>query len=245
MGVATAVVTKRETLRRYLQAQIRDGMQPHQKLSTERELAEAFSVNRLTVRRALDDLERRGLVYRVQGSGTFVSATPISKTFDFSSFSEDMRSRDLVPGSLSTEITLESAGMRVGYALGLSPADPVLRIRRVRTAGGAPMCLETTRLPARSVVGLEHGIRGESLYEDLADRFGIHVERADQVIQATVLGPDDAAELAVPPFSPAFSVQRTSYDRRSRAVEFAESLYRGDRYSYTVSISRSDRAKDD
>ena len=244
MTVEAGPRTKRETVRRFVKAQIEDGMHPHEKLSTERELADAFSVNRLTVRRALDDLERLGLVYRVQGSGTFVSAPPITKAFEFSSFSEDMRQRDMVPGSLSTEITVEAAGVRAGYALGLSPADRVVRIRRVRTANGAPMCLETTRIPAHLVSGLENGIRGDSLYEDLAGRFALHVERADQTIRATVLGEQDAAQLLVPPFSPAFSVERASFDRRSRAVEFADSLYRGDRYSYTVSISRPNRQED-
>lgn len=231
--------TKREIVRRFLEAQIESGMEPHEKLSTERALAESFHVNRLTVRRALDDLERHGLVYRVQGSGTFVSETPINKTVEFSSFSEDMRQRNMVPGSLSVTVTLDSAGMQVGYALGLSPASDVVRIRRVRTADGEPMCLESTCIPAQFVPGLEDGIRGDSLYEDLANRFEIHLERADQTIRVAVLDHEDAEKLLVPPFSPAFLVQRTAFDARGRAVEFAESLYRGDRYSYTVSVSRS------
>lgn len=241
MNVEIGEVTKRETVRRFLESQIESGMEPHEKLSTERELAESLHVNRLTVRRALDDLERHGLVYRVQGSGTFVSEAPINKSFEFSSFSEDMRQRNMVPGSLSIDIALESAGMQVGYALGLSPASDVVRIRRIRTADGEPMCVESTCIPAELVHGLQDGIRGDSLYDDLASRFDIHVERADQTIRATVLSQEDAAQLNVPAFSPAFLVQRTSFDARGRSVEFAESLYRGDRYSYTVSISRNSR----
>ena len=243
-GESAGELTKHETVRRYLIAQIEGGMSAHEKLPTERDLAARFGVNRLTIRRAIDDLERHGMVYRVQGSGTFVSATPISKTLEFTSFSEDMRQRDMVPGSLSVSLSVEPAGMEVGYALGLSPALPVVLIRRVRTANGAPMCLETTRLPAELVPGLEHGIHGDSLYDDLADRFGIDVVRADQQIQATVLSQEDAAELQVPPFSPAFLVQRTAYDARGRAVEFAQSLYRGDRYSYTLSIARTSIPKE-
>ncbi|HMM83687.1 MAG: GntR family transcriptional regulator [Cryobacterium sp.] len=229
---------KHELVRQHLKAKINQGLAPHEKLPTERDLAEQLNVNRLTIRHALGELEREGVIYRVQGSGTFVSASQISKSFEFTSFSEDMRMRDMVPGSLSAELSVEAAGMKVGYALNLSPTTPVVHVRRVRTADEVPICVEDVCIPHALVPGLENGINGNSLYEDLAERFAITVERADQTIQATVLNESDAAELLVPPFSPAFHVQRTAFDSRGRAVEYAESLYRGDRYSYTVSITR-------
>lgn len=235
---------KHELVRQHLVTTINQGLKPHQKLPTERELAESLNVNRLTIRHALSELERDGIIYRVQGSGTFVSASQISKSFEFTSFSEDMRMRDMTPGSLSAKIDVEPAGMKVGYALGLSPTTPVVHVRRVRTANDAPMCVEDVCIPHSLVPGLESGILGDSLYEDLANRFAIQVERADQTIQATVLNESDADELLVPPFSPAFLVQRTAFDTRGRPVEYAESLYRGDRYSYSVSISRSTHPRD-
>jgi GntR family transcriptional regulator len=230
---------KHELIRRHLENEISGGLEPHQRLPGERELAELLGVNRLTVRRALDEMERDGLIYRVQGAGTFVRPHQITKSFEFSSFSEDMRVRNMVPGSLSLETSLESAGMRIGYALGLSPATPVVHIRRVRTADGTPLCLEDSYLPAALVAGLETGIEGDSLYADLSRRFDLRPERADQTIQATVLDEESAARLLVPAFSPAFRVERTAFDSRDRAVEYAESLYRGDRYSYNLSITRA------
>ncbi|KPV43969.1 GntR family transcriptional regulator [Alicyclobacillus ferrooxydans] len=46
---------------------------PDQQLPTEHQLAEQLSVSRQTIRHAVTELVREGLVYRVQGSGTFVS----------------------------------------------------------------------------------------------------------------------------------------------------------------------------
>lgn len=235
---------KHELVRQHLVSTINRGLKPHQKLPTERELAESLNVNRLTIRHALSELEREGVIYRVQGSGTFVSASQITKSFELTSFSEDMRTRDMTPGSLSAKIYVESAGMKVGYALGLSPTTPVVHVRRVRTANDAPMCVEDVCIPHSLVPGLEAGVLGNSLYEDLSHRFAIQIERADQTIQATVLSEPDAEELLVPPFSPAFLVKRTAFDTRGRAVEYAESLYRGDRYSYSVSVTRSTHSRD-
>lgn len=230
---------KHELVRQHLVAKIDRELGPHERLPAERELADELKVNRMTVRRALDEMERDGLIYRVQGSGTFVSASQIDKSLEFTSFSEDMRARNMRPGSLSMECSVRSAGLTVGYALGLSPTSPVVHLRRVRTADAIPICLENAFIPAHLVPGLEQGIEGDSLYEDLERRYDISARRADQRIYATVLDESDAEQLLVPAYSPAFLVKRTAFDARGRSVEYAESLYRGDRYSYSVTITRA------
>ncbi|WP_197094194.1 GntR family transcriptional regulator [Nonomuraea sp. SBT364] len=228
---------KSARLRRHLLSLLRDKLAPHDRLPTERSLAEEFSASRLTVRLVLDQLELEGRVYRVQGSGTFASEPRIAKSVELTSFSEDMRARGLRPGSLAVTEERIPAGAEVGYALGISPAAEVLHVRRVRTADGEPICLEHSYLPSALVPGeLGEALRG-SLYEELAGH-GLAPRRAEQTIRATVLDPADARELRVPAFSPAFLVQRTAYDARGRAVERALSLYRADRYSYELTIYR-------
>lgn len=231
--------TKSEQLRRHLAQVIGEGIEPHSKLPTERDLASRFDVSRLTVRRALDRLEQEGLVYRVQGSGTFVAAPRIAKSVELTSFSEDMRARGLQPGSsvlLSEAIT---AGVRLGAKLRVSPPDELLHIRRVRTADGEPMALEDVYLNPRLVPGLSWDEGNESLYRILETNYGLRVEWAEQSIRASVLEPDQAAILHAPSFSPAFFVSRVSFDAQDRAIEYAESTYRGDRYHYELQIHRS------
>jgi GntR family transcriptional regulator len=230
---------KFEMVKQHLVAVIDGGLAPHEKLPTERELADEFEISRLTVRRALDQLESDGVVYRVQGAGTFVSENRIAKSFELTSFSEDMRARRLKPGSLSVSVETIPAGPRIGYALKLSPAEPVVHIQRVRTADDSPMCFENSYLPDSLVPDLASRLGDDSLYEVLDAQFSLRLDRAEQVINATVLEPDVASLLLVPPFSPSFLVTRTGYDRRGRPIEFAETLYRGDRYSYELTVLRN------
>lgn len=238
MAGTAAKVTKADLVRQHLVAFIDSGLAPHDRLPTERELADEFDISRLTVRRALDQLEHEGIVYRVQGAGTFVSQKNVAKSFELTSFSEDMRARGMVPDSQLVTAEVIPAGATIGYHLGLSPAQQVVHLERIRLADAAPMCLENCYIPSDLVPGLVDQIGHQSLYEVLERRFGLHIERAEQVIKATVLDPDAAQMLQVPAFSPAFLVARTIHDNRGRPIEHAESLYRADRYSYELTVQR-------
>jgi GntR family transcriptional regulator len=216
------------------------GLAPHEKLPTERELAEALDVSRVTVRRVMSALTAENVVYRIQGSGTFVRPHRITKAMELTSFSEDMRSRGLVPGSVGIEVNEEAADAELAAILELTPGTAVMSIRRVRTADGERMCLERCELPASVAPGLTADDLQTSLYEVLHERYGITIDRAETSVSATVADPDDAAQLGIPPYSPVFKVSRIAVDHRGRPVEHAVSLYRGDRYSYefTVEVAR-------
>lgn len=233
-----ARVTKSELLRRHLVDLIDERLAPHDRLPTERELADEFSLSRLTVRQVLGRLESEGWVYREQGSGTFVSEPRIAKSLELTSFSEDMRARGLRPGSDQVEILERPAGVEVGHALSISPRDPVLHLHRVRTADGSPMCIEDSYVPASLAPGLAGTNIEGSLYELLEHRFHLKMDRAEQTIHATVLEPADAAILHSVEFGPAFDVTRVGFDSRGNRIEYARSVYRGDRYSYDLTIYR-------
>lgn len=217
-----------------------DGLAPHEKLPTERELAEALDVSRVTVRRVLGSLTAENLVYRVQGSGTFVRPHRIAKAMELTSFSEDMRSRGMVPGSIGIEVRAGQADAELAAVLELTPGAPIVTIRRVRTADGERICLERCELPAGVAPGLTAHDLQTSLYDVLRERYGVTIDRAETTVTASVADPEDAAQLGVPPYSPVFKVSRIAVDDRGRPVEHAVSLYRGDRYSYefTVEVAR-------
>lgn len=223
-------------VRQYVVELINAGLSPHDKLPTERELADLLKVSRLTVRRVLGELTAENLVYRVQGSGTFVRPHRIAKAMELTSFSEDMRSRGLVPGSVVIEATEQPADAKLASILELTPGTPVMSIVRVRTADGERMCLERSQIPAHLVPGMTADKLRGSLYDLLGSEYGITIDRAETTVHATVADPDDAAQLGIPAYSAAFQVSRTALDHRGRPVERAVSLYRGDRYSYEFTV---------
>jgi GntR family transcriptional regulator len=230
--------TKYETLRRTLAELIDTRMAPHDPLPSERELMQQYGFSRMTVRQAVEGLVRDGRVYRIQGAGTFVTDSgKITKSLTFSSFSEDIKARRMLPGGRLLLLNSEPAEIDVARDLFLEPGTPVVHITRLRTADGEPMCLENAWIPEHLVPDLASQDKLESLY-DVLEAAGAAPEHADQTISATVVNREQAELLGVPNNFPALRVSRVTHDARGRVVERAISLYRADRYDYRVSIAR-------
>lgn len=205
-------------------------------LPAERTLAGDLGVSRMTLRRAIDELVRDGLVIRRQGAGTFVAAPKIAQPLAGTSFSEDMRRRGLVPSSRTLGVEEIHAGPQLARRLEVSPADRVLQIVRQRSADAAPMALETLHVPLLVLPDLTpDDLTDASFYELLAAR-GIRLDRAVQTIEPTVTDDEESDLLGVPLHSPAFLFERTSRDTGDRVVEFVRSVYRGDRYKLTAEL---------
>lgn len=230
--------TKYRALRDELETMIKRQLLPHDLLPSERKLMRTHNVSRMTVRQAIQCLEDEGLVYRVQGSGTFVSdPTTISKNLVLTSFSEDVRSRGMTPGAQLLCWEVQQASSEIAADLNLSPGTEVFHMGRVRTADGLPMCIEHVCLPVAALPEGFHVEDGTSLYEQL-NNVGFCPAVADQSIRATALDEQQAELLQVPAHSPALVVSRVASTESGQRIERAESIYRADRYEFTVTIRR-------
>jgi GntR family transcriptional regulator len=212
---------------------------PGSPIPSERDLAENFGVARMTVRLQLDRLAQRGLVYRHRGRGTFVAERRFAHTEHLTSFTEDMHARGLEPGSRLLGIEEIRAGVDLAARLEISAASRVIRIRRVRTADAEPMAAEQTHLPARRFPGILHAdLEHGSLYELFESRYGVRVAEATQRVTVVDLSPADADLLETEPGRPAFRIERTTRDANGDVLEFASSVYRGDRSEVVMHARR-------
>ncbi|HEY6379779.1 MAG TPA: GntR family transcriptional regulator [Candidatus Dormibacteraeota bacterium] len=217
------------------------GLRPGDLLPSERQLAERFGVARMTARQAVEAMAARGLVARLQGRGTFVTDPKFVQPETLTSFSEDMRRRGMTPGATVLAQEVVEASDVVAGRLQIAPASMVVRIERLRTAGGDPMALETASLPAARFPGLESlDLSGSSLYAMLEQRWGAAVHSAHQWVTAVRLTRRQADLLGTKITQPAFQFQRVTLDANAVPLEYVVSLYRGDRYEVHTRLERRD-----
>jgi GntR family transcriptional regulator len=208
-------------------------------IPSERQLSSEFRVSRLTVRAALDDLVREGLLVRRRGSGTFVAEPKIAQELTMTSFTEDMRRRGMVPGSRTVELKTQSAGAWLGRILHVSPSEPIVVVKRLRLADHETMALETLHVRDSLVPGLSgDDLEHQSFYTLLSDRYGIDIVGGLQTIEPTVTNEEESELLGVPLHSPAFLFERTTRSLEGQIVEYVRSIYRGDRYRLVTELSR-------
>lgn len=226
-------------LRDLLQREIVEGAyRPGAAFPTEREISERFHVSRTTIREALSELVRLGHLVRQQGKGTFVART--HDAFDatqLSSFTEDMRRRGFRAGARLLEFERCPAAGPARRHFG-GGAGELWRVRRLRFADDEPIALQTSFLPADRFRFDERELTDASLYGLLAERHGVFVARADEVIAAAVASAEQAALLALEGCAALLCVERFAYSQTGEPIEYAEIQYRADRYTFFVHQSR-------
>lgn len=224
-------------LRRWIEDAIGRGViKAGDALPSERDLALRVEVSRVTVRKAVQQLVREGVLVQRHGSGTFVAqpARRVEQSLSrLTSFTEDMARRGMSVRSVWLDRGLYLPSPEETVILGLSAGDRVARIGRLRLSNDVPMAIERAALSG-SVLPDPEAV-GSSLYAHL-EKAGNRPVRALQRIRAASLGAADAALLEVPEGAAGLSIERTSYLASGRVIEFTRSIYRGDAYDFVAEL---------
>lgn len=224
-------------LQQLLKAEIESGAwQAGEQLPNEGKLAERFGVSKITVRQALQGLADLAYIKREHGRGTFVARRKFDEgPRELTSFSEEMRRHQLLPGARILSQRTEAAGSRVAHALGVPEGSLVYVLQRVRLAAGEPVTVQTTHIPAAFVPELQLQADA-SLYEVLQRQYHLHPARARETYFASAADPVAAELLGVAPGAPVFAVERVTLLPNAKPFEFVQSVVRGDRYSIVLDL---------
>jgi len=217
---------------------------PGDKIYSESELCEKFGISRITVRRAIEDLAREGYLQKVPGKGTFVSKSKIvEKLGHLVTFTEDMLSRGLRPGSKLLKRAIIKAGPQIAKHLRLNEEnDRVIFVEQLLLADEKPICLRKVFLPFDVFKGFL-GVSVTELEEkDLCYILNTFVSKpvvwARQTLESVLLGQEEAKLLGVSEGFPGLFCTRITFDETDSPIEYVEFLYRADRYKFVVNLVR-------
>lgn len=207
---------------------------PGDRIDSEPDLAAAYSVSRETVRRALDVLEREGLIRRVHGSGTYVSG-PSSRHFSLTTFSDEMTRMGRIPSARVLGATRAPAGAEATGRLAVPDATECFEIRRLLLADDEPVAVESRTLPVTLCPDLlDQDLAQPSIHWLLTVTFGIPLIKVDHTVEIGEVGPEAAAELDTDASDSAYRIDRLTYtsgpDGPTPAVWY-RSIHRGDAYA--------------
>jgi GntR family transcriptional regulator len=202
-------------------------------LPSERDLAKTTGYSRVTVRKAIDALCQDGLIARRHGAGSFVTRQIDQPLSVLVGFTEDMKRRGARTTSKLLQKSVGAPDPSDMLKLGLSPAEQVFRLSRVRLSDGEPLAIENAVIPASA---LDPATVGASLYEALRQAGNMPV-RALQRLHAATATAQEARLLGIEPGAAVLRIERRSFLANGRPIEVTTSSYRGDRYDFIAELT--------
>ena len=203
--------------------------QPHPgaRLPTEAQLAQRFAVNRHTVRRALDELARDGLVRVEQGRGAFVEEDVLDYLVEpRTRFSAWVRRNAREPGSTALGVWVRPAERQVATALGIAEGAPVTVTERLGLADQRPVALGLHHFDAARFPGLAGALRESATITEALRQVGVadYVRRSTRVT-ARLPTAQEAALLRTPRTRPLLVCENLNVDLEGTVIEYGLARY--------------------
>ncbi|PFH13363.1 GntR family transcriptional regulator [Burkholderia sp. JKS000303] len=237
LSTAPLYVQIKDTLR----ARILDGTYaPHSRMPSEHELCAMFDVSRITVRQALGDLQKEGLLFKLHGKGTFVSKPKaFQNVTSLQGFAEAMSSMGYEIVNQLRSFRTVKADRHLATKLNVPEGAPLVEIHRVRLLNREPVSLEQTWVPetlGKRLAGADLATR--DIFLILENDCGVPLGHADVSIDAILADDDIVDALRVEESSPVLRIERLTHDASGTPIDYEYLYFRGDAFQYRLRIDR-------
>lgn len=210
-----------------------------ERLPSEPKLAKSFKVSRFTVAKAVEQLVNDGLIYRKQGSGTFVAEAPLRRQPGYLlSFTEAVQAA----GHSATHKVLAFRPVEWTPGLPYKSDEPLLLLDRLRLVDGVAVARHHSIISARIAdrIGLTEAVanaEGFSLYSHFADN-DLTVASANERLIARLANDDEAHLLGLSKDSVVVSVNRQTFAADGTTLDVVDATYDARHYSYEARLTR-------
>lgn len=211
-------------------------MEKGAKLPSERQLCEDYNVSRTTVRNALGFLVNSGVLYQIQGKGTFVRERSRENLSNYYSFTEQTKKNGKIPKSIVTSFKVRELNDKERQVFDDPSIEEVIVFDRLRLADDMPMMYEKTVIPYQKFDKITKDLLEKTaLYEIFANNFNTKITNVRERFQVSSLTKKVADFLKLKDGSAALKITRFSYDIENNLIEYTTSYARGDMFYYETS----------
>ena len=224
---------------------LRGQLEPNEKIPSETELIEKFGVSRITVRKALSNLESEGLIVRQRAKGTFVSDNiTVKKQFIFTGNMNDILhdTKRYKVKSLGIDVIKVSecrTARDIRTFLDLSNDDEIGWVRRLRSLDGVPIYYKENFLPTKYVKHLSmEELTKETRIAILRKKTDYDIGRGEFFIEAVPADADVADILGAKIFEPLIFIQIHYWLPSGEPSDLVNLFIKADYFRYKVELSK-------
>jgi len=223
-------------LKEYLLQEIKIHYQTGDLLPSESEIEEEYGVSRITVRKAIEELSREGIVVKKQGKGTFVLDQKILYDANvIGSLTQRLEEQKHQLHTHSIEyITITEAH----HVKELLRCDTLLCIKRFRVLDGVPFALMLNYIDPKRVPDIQEKFKVESLYTFYKKQYNISFYHAEETVEAKAATKEQSKKLEISENAPLLSLQRLSYNKKDTPIEYSDIVIKADMYKHKIVLSR-------
>ena len=229
-------------LQRHMRDMVAEHNDSNRPFYSDNELADIFSVNRLTIRRAVQELVDEGLLYRVRGVGTFIQSPKIEgePVYQRGFIAQwQLQGKAVQSQILTLEQTLPPA--RIAKALTSSEDVPRLYVKRLRSADGLPVVLDDIYLPASMTDNVKASdFENQTIAGLLRDKLGWRAKTAAIEIEAAKARRHEAQTLGINVRDPVLLRKITLLSDAGAPLSYGESYHRSDLFKYSLRLPVSE-----
>jgi GntR family transcriptional regulator len=206
---------------------------------TDKQLMEKYNVSSTTVRRSIYELVMEGWLERKPGKGTFVKGEMVETIKKLTGFFEEIKAKGAIPSAEVVKVQeIEVTEELLEEVPELKDFDEtrLVLIRKISKMNDIPVVYLDSYWPYEIGIQItKHDLTSRGMYEVLKNELGIFLEKADQLITASIADEEIASALKISAGAPILVMKRTVFSGE-RTLEVSINKYRADMYSYRVQL---------
>lgn len=213
---------------------------PGEKIPSENQLKDIFSVSRNTVRKAIDLLASDGFLSSVHGKGVFViKKIPVNfllggtESFKEASLKNSLNYKTTIP-TFETLIVDNELSKKTHFSIG----EIVYHIIRIREISGEKVILDDNYFLKEVVEGLTVSAAMDSIYEFLEKKKGVKINGAQKIISVEPPSSEDEKYLDLKGTNLVAIVKNFAYLDSGTLFEYTESHHRSDKFIFSSYAKR-------
>ncbi|HBH11686.1 MAG: Transcriptional regulator [Clostridiales bacterium 38_11] len=215
----------------------RGNYKPGGRVPSEKELGELFSVSRITATTAIRDLVSDGIVFRIQGKGTFVTDKK----------EEDLRSHKVYGFENNSSLnegyheTIQrhtiKAGKEISSKMKIHEKDELFEIVRIKVIDEKVNAIEYVYLPVKYYVSLDIDNEDINLIHDFVEKYCFLKQKRAKVYVEPILSTQEQANiLKIKTKNPVLLWEKFTYSEEEKIIEYSRNIINSDLYRFYMDL---------